>query len=145
MKIISMARAPPYDALSYTWGTAKETEDIECEGKSVKVWRNLMRALKRLRHINDARLIWADAICINQQDKEEKDKQIQLMRDIYKMARRVIVWIGEDRHGEAKPALDIVKRLSRRDVLEIQRRLTTIIDCNCDIGNWLLAVSIQTL
>jgi hypothetical protein len=114
MTIESLAYLPRYHALSYTWGAAKETEYLYCEEKLIKVRRNLMNALRRLRNNNDVQLVWADAICINQQDKEEKDKQISLMPYIYRMAQGVVVWIGDDHHRKAQPAFDIVKRLSRK-------------------------------
>jgi len=38
--------------------------------------------------------MWIDAICINQGDDEEKSKQVTRMRDVYKLARRVVVWLG---------------------------------------------------
>jgi hypothetical protein len=47
---------------------------------------------------NDSRLIWVDAICINQDDNDEKDFQLNLMRDIYHKATTVHVWLGEASH-----------------------------------------------
>jgi hypothetical protein len=37
-----------------------------------------------------------DAICINQRNEEEKEKQIQLMARIYGQAYSVVVWLGEE-------------------------------------------------
>jgi hypothetical protein len=41
-----------------------------------------------------SRLVWIDAICINQEDLEERSSQVQLMRDLYQRSARVLVWLG---------------------------------------------------
>jgi hypothetical protein len=38
---------------------------------------------------------WIDAVCINQEDKDEKGHQIYLMRDIFATAKQVIAFVGE--------------------------------------------------
>jgi hypothetical protein len=40
------------------------------------------------------RLIWADAVCINQADDEEKSWQVRMMGDVYRNADRVLIWLG---------------------------------------------------
>jgi hypothetical protein len=37
---------------------------------------------------------WYDALCINQQDLTERNEQVLRMRELYKHADRVIVWLG---------------------------------------------------
>jgi hypothetical protein len=59
------------------------------------VTRNLKIALKYLRHADNARLLWIDAICINQEDLHERAEQVGYMRDIYGYATRAMVWLGE--------------------------------------------------
>jgi hypothetical protein len=56
---------------------------------------NLHEALSHLRDRSIERIIWVDAVCINQNDGEEKGQQIQLMAKIYGQASRVLVWLGE--------------------------------------------------
>jgi hypothetical protein len=84
-----------YDALSYCWGDPDNRETITVHGREQHVTRNLHAALRQLRSVSRDRLLWADAVCINQNDAEEKGKQVQLMRDIYRKAERTIVWLGE--------------------------------------------------
>ncbi|KAF2764582.1 hypothetical protein EJ03DRAFT_262424, partial [Teratosphaeria nubilosa] len=36
-----------------------------------------------------------DAICINQLHLAERGHQARLMKDVYSLARRVVVWLGE--------------------------------------------------
>jgi hypothetical protein len=37
---------------------------------------------------------WIDAVCINQEDINERGQQVRLMRDIYKQVSGVVVWLG---------------------------------------------------
>jgi hypothetical protein len=89
--------APAYEALSYVWGTPEEHHEILCNGLSIAIQPNLSAALRRLRFQRSARMIWADAICINQNDNVEKSHQVPLMGSIYSSAERVVVWLG---HGD---------------------------------------------
>ncbi|EHK16860.1 uncharacterized protein TRIVIDRAFT_132850, partial [Trichoderma virens Gv29-8] len=85
----------PYEALSYTWGSAEAPENITVNGKLLAVTENLYKALQQLRHDNQERILWVDAICINQDDNKERGHQVQQMGDIFKKAERVIFWLGE--------------------------------------------------
>lgn len=38
--------------------------------------------------------IWADAVCINQQDLDERSSQVGVMGDIYKAAKDCQIWLG---------------------------------------------------
>lgn len=53
------------------------------------------------------RVIWADALCINQQDDKEKSHQVKLMASIYSRASRVVIWLSADK-GDAVDALPII-------------------------------------
>ncbi|KAK4161256.1 ankyrin repeat-containing domain protein [Cladorrhinum sp. PSN259] len=86
----------PYEALSYTWGDAdSELFEIEIDGKKAMVRRNLYSALGGLRQCDQERVIWIDAICIDQGNHRERGHQVGQMREIYQMAEQVIVWLGE--------------------------------------------------
>jgi len=84
-----------YEALSYTWGGQQATDPIDCDGKILLITNNLQKALLRLRLPDKPRVLWVDAVCINQADLFEKSEQIPLMMDIYGTAAGVIVWLGE--------------------------------------------------
>jgi hypothetical protein len=92
--------APVYQALSYSWGE-KIDHRIECCGFSLIVQQNLWLALRALRSDSVERILWVDAICINQADILEKNKQILLMRRIYSQAQSVIVWLGDATNSTA--------------------------------------------
>ncbi|CAJ2501351.1 Uu.00g042040.m01.CDS01 [Anthostomella pinea] len=63
---------------------------------------SLYQALTSLRLSNKARVIWADAICINQENLKERQNQVGMMQRIYSMASTVIMQLGRDR-GHAGP------------------------------------------
>jgi hypothetical protein len=106
--------APPFDALSYTWGNPYPHFSTEwskfqaidkeypntCDEKAFFVRANLRHALNVLSQPQSGigfprqRYIWIDSICVNQKDNTEKNAQVLLMADIYQMARGVLVWIG---------------------------------------------------
>jgi hypothetical protein len=85
----------PYEALSYVWGNEDKRQSLIIDNQYLGVTRNLHAALLRLRDRDITRVIWVDAVCINQADEKEKEHQIQSMAKIYGKASRVIVWLGE--------------------------------------------------
>jgi hypothetical protein len=98
-----LSQKPAYEALSYTWGGPSSSPEglwIKLDSQNFPVFENLFAALKRLRQPSKPRLIWIDAICINQKDVQECEKQVLLMRQIYEQASRVVVWLGETGIGE---------------------------------------------
>lgn len=90
-----------FDALSYEWGQKGETETILLEGKKLSIPRSLYLFLKALRASPDAKttLFFADAICIDQRNLQERASQVQLMGQVYTSARRVHIWLGPERAG----------------------------------------------
>ncbi|KAF2654031.1 HET-domain-containing protein [Lophiostoma macrostomum CBS 122681] len=93
----SLGSLPQYEAVSYTWGDSTAHHPIQINGKQFDTLRNVYYALKELRHPVGIAILWIDAICIDQQNLEEKRHQILLMGDIYQRASRVIVWLAEPR------------------------------------------------
>jgi hypothetical protein len=96
-----------YEALSYVWGDPADKLPILMHGHSISVTVNLHAALLRLRNHVMQRILWVDALCINQDDQEEKEHQIQAMTTIYGKANRVIVWLGEAADDSDKALEDI--------------------------------------
>lgn len=83
-----------FEALSYVWGDTAVTRPITVSGQRFDVTENLSAALPNLRSEDHARTFWIDAICINQNVLEEQNSQVSLMRDVYKNASCVVVWLG---------------------------------------------------
>lgn len=93
---LSDVSSHPYEALSYCWGGDDNPQSIVLDNERFNITQNLWMALLRLRDSAIPRIIWVDAVCINQKDHAEKATQIQFMAAIYAKARCVIVWLGED-------------------------------------------------
>lgn len=83
-----------FEALSYVWGNPTVTNEISCDNRKKAVGKNLYDALERLRLPEEDRVLWVDALCINQGDNKEKTQQVRIMGEIYTRARRVLIWLG---------------------------------------------------
>ncbi|KAL0940316.1 het domain-containing protein [Colletotrichum truncatum] len=96
LELVNIEQAPPYEALSYTWGkpTDESRDYIWLEGHPLLIKPNLEDALRSLRLPNLSRRLWIDALCIDQSNLDERARQVQYMRLVYKHATRVIVWLG---------------------------------------------------
>ena len=101
----------PFEALSYTWGDASVTHQVSCSGRQLNVTTNLLSALQHFRQPDSVRLLCIDAICINQASNEERSQQVQLMRDIYRQAREVPVWLGPECENSSQ-CLPLVPKLA---------------------------------
>ncbi|KAH8879759.1 HET-domain-containing protein [Thozetella sp. PMI_491] len=87
---------PPYTCLSYSWGSTTATETVICNGKAMQITTNLADALRMTLWKNPNEFLWADQICINQDDDVEKGAQVQRMTQIYDQAKTVLAWIGDE-------------------------------------------------
>ncbi|KAH7385288.1 heterokaryon incompatibility protein-domain-containing protein [Phaeosphaeria sp. MPI-PUGE-AT-0046c] len=90
--------AGEYEALSYAWGEANFSQQLEdlATMSVIRITDNLYHALQRLRLKDQIRLLWVDAVCIAQCNVQEKNHQVRQMSLIYREARRVVVWLGND-------------------------------------------------
>jgi len=107
--------ARPYEALSYVWGDSKKTHALHLGGgKRLGITSSLYHALKNLRprSVGDrVRAVWADGVCINQEDDVERAQQVQMMASIYRSARRVVTYVGEPTHGDIDGAIGLARTL----------------------------------
>ena len=85
-----------YTALSYVWGSPALVRPMTCNGKPFATTENLGLALRRIRRLDVAVLLWVDQICINQHDLQEKNQQVAMMGTIYQRAWTTLAWLGED-------------------------------------------------
>jgi hypothetical protein len=86
-------RDRPYEAVSYTWGPDFASDLIKIRGKDLPVTFILGLILRDLRSPDVDRVIWVDAVCINQQDAIEKGYQVAQMKDIFRSAKCVLFCI----------------------------------------------------
>jgi hypothetical protein len=105
---------PDFVAISYAWRTQPTTAEPAAENAqkepvqahtgalvlqgsmltSVKIRPNVDIMFRYLRFADRERCIWIDALCINQNDDEEKAAQVSFMGEIYQSARAVVIWLG---------------------------------------------------
>lgn len=123
-----------YTALSYVWGDAIQKKTIQLgyhqlpTSETTRTWsfapslgadcykpfqvtKNLEKALRHLRDGASGRILWVDAICINQSDSKEKISQVQSMGDVYKNAIEVRIWLGS-----LNDVQEVIKRHQSRSV-----------------------------
>jgi hypothetical protein len=112
-------------ALSYTWGPPLFSHDLEiCGGKTgrLKITESLAGALRRLRRTDGDLTLWADAVCINQQDIPERNAQVPLMEQIYRSAKEVFIWLGDPLGDSWDCAFGVLEMLNdfRQDCKAVQ-------------------------
>ncbi len=111
---VPLANTLEYNAISYTWGNEKPTASIVCNGERLAVTPHVLGALRRLHaYLSPLRKIWIDSICIDQQDNEEKNTQVPLMREIYNNAQAVLVWLA-DAANNSDMAMDYAPELNEK-------------------------------
>lgn len=113
LKPAPIDKAPVYSALSYTWGDRSITHTIFVNGQRLQVTSNLYNALYNFRGLYPGIRLWADAVCINQNDQEERGQQVQLMQKIFSRAIKTLVWLGIE-EDESSKAFDWIELCSKR-------------------------------
>jgi hypothetical protein len=97
-----------YVALSYVWGGTTNITSILCNGKPMQVTHSLAEALRGIRDPVTPKRLWADAICIDQTNNNEKNQQVRRMGTIYAGAKNVIVWLGNDADDIAEDCFHLI-------------------------------------
>lgn len=129
LEVVEDFLSPPrYQALSYCWGDKNDLTELSCNGETSAVTKNLYAALHRLRQREHAKLVWVDALCINQDDIPERNQQVSIMNKVYWHASRVFVWVGPG-DEDTMETMEMIRLIAHR------------IHENCDpgapIASWL--------
>ncbi|KAI0423868.1 heterokaryon incompatibility protein-domain-containing protein [Xylaria sp. FL1042] len=129
--VASLDKEPKYEALSYVWGSQTDLVDIDVNGVTFSATQNLYAALRRLREQigstgsdENSRTLWVDAVCINQEDTDEKRHQVQLMGDIYSQTAHGLLWLGE----EPDEPLPIVSKDQEDEVARLLKMSGDVLD-----------------
>jgi hypothetical protein len=116
-----------YEAISYAWGDSADRKTVICNGRLVSITRSLFEALQRFRYAGTTRTLWADALCINQADNDERTSQVRLMSFIYTKASRVLVWLQHDDDEVVREDLNAICRyvleeddFARRELVKLR-------------------------
>ena len=64
-----------------------------------------------LRYVDRPRVLWIDALCINQNDDSEKEKQVAMMGTIFERAQNVVIWLGSE-SKDSNLAMTAISKLS---------------------------------
>jgi Heterokaryon incompatibility protein (HET) len=132
MFCVDLSSGPIYEALSYVWGAmeADASYFLDIDGTIMEITPNLYHALLALRPRQSPRVLWVDAVCINQNDNRDKETQICMMEEIYTSANHVAIYLGE-------PATVSVTLLSflNRDVHEEDSAEKAVEDLGQDESN----------
>jgi hypothetical protein len=112
---IESPRRPSFVALSYVWGDPMTERKFCCRSRAttgvLQITRSLEEALKQFRLRHGTLHIWADAICIDQDNLQERSEQVRLMDQIYSSAKRVLIWLGCDPKNDAHIAFEVLEKL----------------------------------
>ncbi|KAF2127482.1 HET-domain-containing protein, partial [Dothidotthia symphoricarpi CBS 119687] len=96
---VNLDADPKYEAVSYTWaderGDRSQSKAIICSEKIMFVTPNCERAMRRFRRRGLRRTLWIDSVCIDQETVREKNHQVSIMKDIYTLASRVLIYAGD--------------------------------------------------
>ncbi|KAI4681395.1 uncharacterized protein J4E84_007631 [Alternaria hordeiaustralica] len=124
MKRISLLDdpVPAYETISYCWGAPRDPSTIELNGHLTKVPASSEAAVRRMRLSDRPRVLWIDAICIDQSSTTERSAQVALMATVYSNAQHNLVYLGEDDDDMAERAIKALQ-----DVMDDMRPATA--DC----------------
>lgn len=93
---------PEYEPVSYTWA-GEDGDSTPCKPVYFgPFWdimlqtKNCWEMLRFVRPWYGNRIVWVDAICINQADIQERNIQVANMSRIYSSGNRVIIYLGPD-------------------------------------------------
>ena len=95
LRAVALDHRPRFEAISYAWSDISQRQSLVLNGQSCSVSQNLADALCHFRNRETPILLWADQLCINQHDPEERSQQVCLMAQIYRQALRVRIWLGK--------------------------------------------------
>jgi hypothetical protein len=78
LELVNIASPGSYESLSYAWGKLERCHEIICAGQRLglttrlRITTSLHDALRRPRQPDRPRRLWADQICINQNNMTEQ-------------------------------------------------------------------------
>lgn len=101
-----------YEGVSWVWGDLTDTALIIIDGYYHHVRKNLYDALVCLRYADHERFLWADAICINMHDFDERRRQILIVPSIYQRAENVCIWLGGDT-ADSRRGMAFIREIDR--------------------------------
>lgn len=113
---------PEYETVSYCWGDPANTDSAIVDGTTVSLPATSVAVLRRIRQTDSKRLVWIDAVCINQGDMHERNRQVLMMGGLYTKGKQNLIYLGEDNMTEAfQNVKDICGDPETEDILSLWR------------------------
>lgn len=137
-----------YETVSYAWGDSTLRSTIRLDGEIVSIPQNSEQALRRFRHKASERILWIDAICINQEDPAERSQQVAIMADIYRKGIRNLIYLGEPDDTTAAAAQSI-RLLCNTEIQSEMNRVKSLlqlffdVDGDFQLSDWPLRTKID--
>jgi hypothetical protein len=122
LQTFRLASAPHFYTASYVWGEkAYSGTTIHLNTGSLPILTSIVPFLHMVTlhdDFNDKDWWWIDSLCINLEDGHEREKQVQIMAEIYKRARRAIIWLGEEQEesSDCTGAIEFLHHLASLQV-----------------------------
>lgn len=131
-----LSNAPPFETVSYVWGSPESTHTINLHnGQVLHVTRSVAQALPHLVRACRTGYLWIDQIAINQTDLVERGKQVQIMGQIFGRSVRVLIWI------DVYLTEGTVRRQNAEDnLLWSKPEGDAVRDLSCDVGTYIFAL-----
>jgi hypothetical protein len=129
LEVFTLDEHPAYEALSYTWDKQPPALPILVNDKVVTVSQGVDTALRHLPRADAARVLWIDALCIDQGNIYERSQKVQLMRFIYNSAAQVLVWLGSANESTNR-AMQLTRSMNENrepGPFEVLRQMTEMI------------------
>ncbi|CAJ0542491.1 Ff.00g001050.m01.CDS01 [Fusarium sp. VM40] len=104
LEVVDLDQAPPFYALSHSWGTQVQSVAVQVEGNLLYLTPGLSAGLRMFKGLAieeyslspPLRYIWIDSICVNQESLADRSSQVALMRRIYSTSITTLVWLGTE-------------------------------------------------
>jgi hypothetical protein len=115
LETCELSTRPIYVATSYEWGEVEPQVDIIINGRPLFIRHNLwlflsvLKVRQRKGALGKDLRLWVDAICINQQDVDERNAQVSIMGRIYRSAASVFAWLGWPTGWNPRLTFDFIK------------------------------------
>lgn len=112
--------APQYTVLSYVWGDNSRVHQIQANGKCILITENLKVFFDETKRRRNSQpnpstwpfgWLWVDAVCINQEDSNERSEQVAMMKAIFEKAHSLIMWLGEE-SNEVADAVEYIRNIA---------------------------------
>ncbi|KAK4494427.1 hypothetical protein PRZ48_014725 [Zasmidium cellare] len=99
-----------YETVSYCWGDRTTPVTIQVDDKPLSVPATTAEIPRRFRHSAKPRVLWIDAVCIDQSNIEERSEQVTKMHQIYASATANLIWLGES-DPETEQAIESINKV----------------------------------